>query len=87
MRKMSNSDRRFWTDYGINPGVPSDGSLTTEQLADAMLESIQQMTPQEKAELRRVLDASFGRIQAKWRRPGLAGGRVREGFRAVSDDH
>jgi hypothetical protein len=33
--------------------------LTTEQLADALLKTIRQMTPQEKAEFRKQLKAAF----------------------------
>jgi hypothetical protein len=35
-------------------------TLTTDQLGDALLKTVQQMTPDEKAELRRHLDAAFG---------------------------
>jgi hypothetical protein len=64
MRRLSNSDRAFWEKYGISPDAPSRGvALTTEQLMDAALRTVQQMTPEEKTELRRLLDASFGRIR------------------------
>jgi hypothetical protein len=56
MRKVSRSDRQFWKDYGIDPGVPSDNSLTTEQLGEAMLRTVQQMSPEEKANLRKLMD-------------------------------
>ncbi len=56
--KLSKSDRQFWKDHDIDPGVPSDNALTTEQLMDAMLRTVQQMTPKEKAELRKLLDAA-----------------------------
>jgi hypothetical protein len=57
---MSKSDRQFWKDYGIDPGVPSDGSLTTEQLMECAIKTVQQMSPQERADVRQELDAAFG---------------------------
>ena len=35
------------------------GGITTEQLGEAMLETVRQMSPQEKAELRKQLDQQF----------------------------
>jgi hypothetical protein len=34
-------------------------SLTIEQLGEAMLETVRQMSPQEKAEVRKQLDQQF----------------------------
>jgi hypothetical protein len=60
-RKLSKSDRQFWKTYGIDPGVPSGNAMTTEQLGEAMLRTVQAMTPQEKAELRKQLDQAFNK--------------------------
>ncbi len=57
--KLSKSDRAFWTKYGIDPGVPSGNTLTTEQLGGLLLEQVKQMTPEEKAEVRACLEWSL----------------------------
>jgi hypothetical protein len=57
--KLSKSDRQFWKDYGIDPGVPSGNAMTTEQLGEAMLRTVQAMSEAEKAELRKQLDQQF----------------------------
>ena len=41
MRTLSKSDRQFWKDYGIDPGVPSSNGITTEQLGEALLQTVQ----------------------------------------------
>jgi hypothetical protein len=66
--KLSKSDRQFWEEHGIDPGVPSDGSITTEQLGDLLLEQVKNVSPQEKAEFRKQLDAAFSPdARAHWR--------------------
>jgi hypothetical protein len=67
MRKLSKSDRQFWKDYGIDPGVPSDNAMTTEQLMEAAIKTVQQMSPDEKPHFRAKLDRSLG-IPPKQRR-------------------
>jgi len=63
MKKMSRSDKKFWRDYGIDPGVPDSGGMTTEQLGEAMMRTVQQMSPDEKAIFRARLDRSLGLVK------------------------
>ena len=58
--KLSKSDGQFWNDYGIDPGVPSDNAMTTEQLMEAANKTMQRMSPDEKAHFRAKLDRRLG---------------------------
>jgi hypothetical protein len=60
LRKLSKTNRQFWKDYGTDPGVPSDNAMTTEQLIEAAIKTVQQMSPDEKAHFRAKLDRSLG---------------------------
>jgi len=60
MKKLSKSDRAFWTKYGIDPGVPESNSMTTEQLGEAMLQTAQAMNADQKAHFRAKMDRSVG---------------------------
>jgi hypothetical protein len=57
--KLSKSDRQFWKDYGIDPGVPSGNAMTTEQLGEAMLRTVQAMDSDQKAHLRAKLSKNL----------------------------
>jgi hypothetical protein len=57
-KKLSRSDRQFWKDHGIDPGVPSNNSMTTDQLGDAMLRTVRAMDADQKAHLRAKMNRS-----------------------------
>jgi hypothetical protein len=59
-KKLSRSDRQFWKDHGIDPGVPESDSMTTEQLMEKVLQDVKQMSSDEKAHCRAKLDRSLG---------------------------
>jgi hypothetical protein len=59
-KKLSKSDQAFWVKYGIDPGVPDSGGMTTEQLGEALLQTVQQMSPDEKAHLRAKMNRGVG---------------------------
>jgi hypothetical protein len=63
MRKLSKSDRQFWKDYGIGPGVPSGNAMTMDQLGEAALRRIRDMSPDQKAILRARVLRSVGLIK------------------------
>lgn len=67
--KLSKSDRQFWKDYGIDPGVPSDNAMTTEQLGEAMLRTISDMSLDQKAILRARMLRSVGLIKSSEGKP------------------
>jgi hypothetical protein len=70
MRKMSKSDQAFWTKYGISPDAPNaPKGMTTEQLMDAAIKTVQQMTPDEKAILRARMLRSAGLIKSSGGKP------------------
>jgi hypothetical protein len=69
MRKLSKSDRAFWMKHGIDPGVPSGNAMTTEQLGEAMLQTVQAMTPDEKAILRARMWRSVGIVKSSEGKP------------------
>jgi uncharacterized tellurite resistance protein B-like protein len=49
-----------------------DTAMTTEQLAEKVAEQIEQMSPEEKAELRAILNRAFGRAHAARKLEGFA---------------
>lgn len=69
MRTLSKFDRQFWKDYGIDPGVPLDNAITTEQLGEALLQTVQAMTPDQKAILRARMSRSAGLIKSSEGKP------------------
>ncbi len=69
MRKLSKSDRQFWKDYGNDAGIPLGNAMTTEQLGEAMLRTVQAMTPDEKALLRARMWRSVGIVKSSEGRP------------------
>ncbi len=69
MRTLSKSDRQFWKDYGIDPGVPSSNGMTTEQLGEALLQTVQAISPDQKAILRARILRSVGLIKSSEGKP------------------
>ena len=63
-KKLSKSDQAFWTKYGIDPGVPSDGGMLLEQIAEIFIAQIQEMSPDEKAILRSRMLRQAGLIKS-----------------------
>ena len=64
--KFTKGDLDFLKSVGIADDTPSD-SLTTEQLMDAALQTVRQMSPQEKAEVRKHLESDGTvRLLEKW---------------------
>ena len=51
---------------------PTDNMMTTEQLAMKVLKDLEQMSPNEKAELRAILDREFGPSSAATKLKGFA---------------
>lgn len=49
-----------------------DTAMTTEQLGEKVAEQIEQMSPEEKAELRAILDREFGPSSAARKLKGFA---------------
>jgi hypothetical protein len=69
MRTLSKSDRQFWKDYGIAPGVPSSNGMTTEQLGEALLQIVQAMLTDQKAILRAWMLRIVGLIKSNEGKP------------------
>jgi hypothetical protein len=68
-KKLSKSDQAFRVKYGIDPGVPDSGGMTTEQLGEAMLQTIRQMSPDQKAILRARMLRRSGLIKPNGGKP------------------